>query len=290
MPGGSVARHLAAAGLTVRAAVRNITFPNAQELARLPNIELVVVDLADVASLVQTYTGANAIFACTVPGPEEEQQGKNMADAAKEAGVALFIWSSLETVAKFTKGRINVANPLADAKDAVAAYLSQIGLPHTNLYLGSFMENFIKFPHESKYLEAEDTIEIQFSGMRTRDVCELVWIERDLAAAIQIIISHAADFVGQDIALADTKMTVEDMARVIQEVSGRKTRAFHDPTVNDHIPFFRELKKIWTSTEPGTFTMYHGWPSPHPLLEKHGYEPVPFEAFVRERLLPHLGL
>ncbi|EJD40782.1 NAD(P)-binding protein [Auricularia subglabra TFB-10046 SS5] len=288
LQGGSVTRALAVAGYTVRATVRDVNAPKAQELAKLPNVELVPVDLSSVSKLAEIYTGADAVFACTVPGPEEMQQGKNMADAALQAGIKLFLWSALESVAKLTADNLKISIPIFDAKSDVADYLATLrGLNYTNLYLGGFMENLINFPNHSKYVAAEDAIELQFSGMRPDVEGGLLWVEKDLPSAVQIILSHPSEFAGQSIALADIRISCNGMATTVQRVSGRTTRAVFDAGYNDHIPAFRLLKDFWNGPY---FTHYKGWPSPHPLLAKYGFQPALFEGFAEERLLPHLGL
>lgn len=62
-------------------------------------------DLNDKPSLVKAMTGAAAVFTMTnywekMDMDLEIQQGKNLADAAKEAGVSHYIWSSLLNVNK----------------------------------------------------------------------------------------------------------------------------------------------------------------------------------------------
>lgn len=62
-------------------------------------------DLNDKPSLVKAMTGAAAVFTMTnywekMDMELEIQQGKNLADAAKETGVNHYIWSSLLNVNK----------------------------------------------------------------------------------------------------------------------------------------------------------------------------------------------
>lgn len=62
-------------------------------------------DLNDKPSLVRAMTGAAAVFTMTnywekMDMELEIQQGKDLADAAKEAGVKHYIWSSLPNVNK----------------------------------------------------------------------------------------------------------------------------------------------------------------------------------------------
>lgn len=60
-------------------------------------------DLNDKASLVKAIIGSYAVFAVTnywekADAELEIQQGKNLADAAKEAGIRHYIWSTLHNV------------------------------------------------------------------------------------------------------------------------------------------------------------------------------------------------
>lgn len=64
-------------------------------------------DANDKASLVAAFKGASAAFGVTnywekMDMKLEIQQGKNLADAAKEAGVNHYIWSSLLNIKKCT--------------------------------------------------------------------------------------------------------------------------------------------------------------------------------------------
>ena len=66
-----MARELSAAGYIVRAAVRDVDAPKAQALAKLPNVELVLVNLADIKNLVEVYIGTDAVRPS--PALEDEQ-------------------------------------------------------------------------------------------------------------------------------------------------------------------------------------------------------------------------
>ena len=62
-------------------------------------------DMNDKESLLKAVTGASAVFAVTnywekMDHNLEYEQGKKLADAAKEAGVNHYIWSSLINVTK----------------------------------------------------------------------------------------------------------------------------------------------------------------------------------------------
>lgn len=64
----------------------------------------------------------NTDFAITASATGEYRQGLAILEAAKEAGVEKFIWSSLDSAVTLTEGRIAV--PHYDSKAAVAAYIN----------------------------------------------------------------------------------------------------------------------------------------------------------------------
>ena len=103
-------------------------------------------DNDDKASLVKAFTGSSAVFAMTnywdkADHELELQQGKNLADAAKETGVQHFIWSSLPYVSKITKGVLSHVYHF-DSKARVEEYVRELGIPATFFMPGIFMSNF----------------------------------------------------------------------------------------------------------------------------------------------------
>ena len=96
--GGAVIRHMLPKGWKLRALTRNPDSKVAQELARR-GIEVVHGDLEDLTSLDGAARGAYGVYSVqdfwSVGARREVQQGKNLADAAKKAGVVHFVYSSV---------------------------------------------------------------------------------------------------------------------------------------------------------------------------------------------------
>ena len=89
----------------VRALTRNAGSDKAKELAKL-GVEVVEANVDDKASLVKAFKGAYGAYCVTFFwehfSPEKENQtARNMAEAAKEAGVQHVIWSTLEDTRKW---------------------------------------------------------------------------------------------------------------------------------------------------------------------------------------------
>jgi uncharacterized protein YbjT (DUF2867 family) len=96
--GGAVIRHMLPKGWKLRALTRNPKNYAAQELAR-QGIELVQGDLEDPASLPVALRDVYGVYSVqdfwAVGAKREISQGKNLADAAKKAGVQHFVYSSV---------------------------------------------------------------------------------------------------------------------------------------------------------------------------------------------------
>src|SRR5712671_7170711 len=103
--GGAVVEALLTRGHQVRALTRNPASPAAIRL-REQGVEIAVGDFTDHDSLVRAIRGADAVYAMSTPyeqGPENETaQGITMTDAAKAAGVAHLISSSVASANRAT--------------------------------------------------------------------------------------------------------------------------------------------------------------------------------------------
>lgn len=101
-------------------------------------------------SLVQALQGSHSVFLVTTPdwgnaGSDAELvHGKNVADAAKEAGVQHLIFSSLLNVTETSGGRLKHV-PHFDHKAKVEEYIRSIGVPATFVLPGYFMTNYTVF-------------------------------------------------------------------------------------------------------------------------------------------------
>lgn len=111
------------------------------------------------------------------PGSEEEQ-GKNVARAAREAGVQCFVWSTLPSSAAISGGRLvsriyegakcpfHSTCPFGRSFDArigkykVDAFIREIGLPACFVYTGNFYENMVLRGHVTYNRDAQ-TIEFR---------------------------------------------------------------------------------------------------------------------------------
>jgi uncharacterized protein YbjT (DUF2867 family) len=158
--GGGLARAIlndSNSEFSVRAITRNPESDNAKALSDM-GAEVVSADIDDIKSIENAFSGAYGAFCVTNFwehfSPEKEiAQAKNMADAAKAAGIKHVIWSSLDDTRNFIgmdddsiptlMGRYKV--PHFDAKGESDKYFLESGIPATVLYTVFYWENLIYF-------------------------------------------------------------------------------------------------------------------------------------------------
>ncbi|SPE25228.1 Nucleotide-diphosphate-sugar epimerase [Candidatus Sulfotelmatomonas gaucii] len=156
--GGGLARAILSepdGGFACRAVTRKPDSEKAQAL-KAESAEVVKADLDDVASLEKAFAGAYGAFCVTnfwehFSAEKEKAQAKNMADAARNAGVKHVIWSTLEDTRKlmapgdkrmpFLQGKYRV--PHFDAKAEADAFFA--GLPVTYLVTSFYWDNLYAF-------------------------------------------------------------------------------------------------------------------------------------------------
>lgn len=129
----------------VRAVTRDTTKESAKKL-QSQGAEVISADTNDKTSLVKAMNGASAVYAVTnywekMDQELEIQQGKNIVDAAKDAGVQHFIWSSLYNVNKLSNGKLPHVYHF-DSKAEVESYARKVGIPATFFMPGFYMPNF----------------------------------------------------------------------------------------------------------------------------------------------------
>lgn len=80
--------------------------------------EVIQGDLTNLESLTNAFKGAYGVFVVTNfwEGADELAQGKTAIQAAKDAGVSHFIWSTLPNVEKISKGKFDVPHFTGKAK------------------------------------------------------------------------------------------------------------------------------------------------------------------------------
>jgi uncharacterized protein YbjT (DUF2867 family) len=137
--GGSVAHQMLAQGWKLRALSRDPAGAAAKAVAD-QGVEVVRGDLEDPASLEAAIRGVYGVYSVqdfwAVGVKREVRQGKNLADAARKAGVAHFVYSSAGGAER------NSGVDHFESKWEVEKHIRKLGLPATVLRPVAFMENY----------------------------------------------------------------------------------------------------------------------------------------------------
>ncbi|KAL3848408.1 hypothetical protein ACJMK2_019266 [Sinanodonta woodiana] len=205
--GGSVVRSLLGnPEFAVRAVTRNLDGSGAQELKKL-NVEVVKGDTDDKDGLKQILSGAYGCFLVTnflehFDMNREIQQGKNVADACKAAGIKHLVFSGLDN----TEGS-GAAGPVDhfDGKAKIEDYIEQIGIPYTSTRICFYNENFLNSPPrkigENKYAISLPMGDKPLYMMAVNDVGP--WVVE--------ILKDPANYKGKKLHLAGDKLTLDQV-------------------------------------------------------------------------------
>jgi uncharacterized protein YbjT (DUF2867 family) len=218
--GGSVTRSLLDDGWHVRALTRNPSSPKAQALSAL-GAEVVRADMEDRASLQKAFQGAYGVFSVQNPmisGLEAEvRQGKQVADAAKQANVQHLVY-----------GSAGIGKPTGvgswDSKLQVETHMKALGIPLTVLRPTAFME----LMSDKDFYPPVSTWHLMPNLMgETRPV---VWLSaRDLGVVAAKAFASPEQYIGRDIKLASDIKSIEECRAIYHAVTGKKPRRFPMP-------------------------------------------------------------
>jgi uncharacterized protein YbjT (DUF2867 family) len=150
--------------------------------------------------------------------PEIEiNQGKNMADGCKEAGVERFIWSSLPNVSKVTNGKLTTVTHF-DSKAKVEEYVESIGQPATFLMPGLFMNFGIQ--NMRKNADGVYVFNVPFDPDTTK--IPLFDAPDDAGLFVGAILLHGSSTLGKRIPGASGWFSPNEMAKTFGEVTGER--------------------------------------------------------------------
>jgi uncharacterized protein YbjT (DUF2867 family) len=147
--GRSVAVVLLESGrFRVRAITRNRNSNEARSLEQLgAEIATVPASLGRHEALVTAFAGADGVYLMTPQvDPEDGVEfalGKQLADAAVEAGAGHIVFSTLENVERVTRGKKHV--PHFTEKALVADYIRGLPVSHSFVMLAFFYTNFLEY-------------------------------------------------------------------------------------------------------------------------------------------------
>jgi uncharacterized protein YbjT (DUF2867 family) len=213
--GGACVEALLTRGHQVRALTRNSASPAAKRL-RERGVEIAVGDFTDHDSLVRAARGVDAVYAMSTPyeqGAEKETaQGITITDAAKTAGVAHLICSSVASANRATGiGHF-------DGKYKVEKHLQQSGVSYTIVAPVFFMENLL----EPWTLPSLRQGKLAMALPDSRSLQQIA--TADIGAFVATVIERENTVFGRRFEIAGDELTGEEAAAILSKVIGREVQ------------------------------------------------------------------
>ena len=263
--GGLVRAILAdpAGGFAARAITRDVNSPKAKELARL-GAEVVSADADDPASLRRAFQGAYGAYCVTFywahfQPAKELAQARNMAAAAKDAGIKHAIWSTLEDTRKWIPLSDNrmptlmekYKVPHFDSKGEADAAFAAAGVPTTYLLTSFYWENFIYFGMgPARGADGRLSITMPLGNARMPGIAA-----EDIGRSAYGIFKAGSEYIGKYVGISGEHVSGAEMASAMSKVIGEEVsynavepsvyRAFGFPGADDlgnMFQFYRDFE------------------------------------------------
>jgi uncharacterized protein YbjT (DUF2867 family) len=214
--GGAVARKLLADGWQVRALTRDINKPAAQALAQA-GAEVVPGDMEDRTELDAAFKDAYGVFSVqnfwlpNVGFEGEIQQGKNVAEAAKDAGVQHLVYSSVGAAHR------GMEQKHFESKWIVEQHIHSLNVPYTIFRPAVFMDNY----NWSRPYILNGTL--TGMGLRPEKEIQSIAVE-DIGVFVALAFANRDEYLGKTIELAGDALTESQIADTFTKVIGRPVK------------------------------------------------------------------
>lgn len=194
---------------------RNTASHAAKDLAR-QGVEVVQGDLEAARSLEEICHGVYGIYSVqdfwSVGAKREIQQGKNLADAAKKAGVRHFVYSSVGGAER------NTGIPHWESKWEIEKHIRQLALPATIFRPVSFMETYHILEVEVGILKGKLA-----DPIRADKPYQTIATD-DIGAFVALAFERPKDFIGLELEIAGSELTNLEAAQVFSRIMGKPVK------------------------------------------------------------------
>lgn len=261
---------------SVRAITRNPEGSAAKALQDR-GVEVVKGDLEEPASLIPALEGSECVYAVTLPyfnKTSEYEMGKNVVDASKAVGVKFFVWSSLPSASKLSKGKYTQVHHF-DQKAAVDGYLATSGVPFATVQTGYYLENAWRLKN---LIKTESGYEMRVAVFPPNVPQVFTWVAKDLGPAVTALMTQyntrPEDIMSQNFVVATARISYQQLADTYSKGLGVPVKLVSLPTTGRQ-PVDDMLKM---ESEFGIFNEVQTFPDPK--LVKLGVRLEPFENFT----------
>lgn len=218
--GGAVVRHLLTDGWRVRGLTRDPATPRAQALAAT-GAEVARVDMADRPALERAFAGVHGVYSVQNPMitgfAAEVEQGRNVAEAAKNAGVKHVVYGAAGV------GRLT-GIPSWDTKAEIEGHMKRLELPATVLRPNAFMELMTDKAYYPQAAIWHVMVKLMGGGRN------VPWLAvDDLGAIAARAYAEPERFIGAEIQLASDVKSLDEARETWTEVFGKPPSRFPMP-------------------------------------------------------------
>lgn len=220
--GGSVIDALLSTEFRVRTLTRNENSPRALQLKQL-GVEVLQGDLNSPESVRKGLEGCYGVFSVqnywerSTGFSGEIEQGKMLADFAKEAGVSHFVQSTMASAKS--------VNEIAHfkSKDLIEKHIQKIDLPFTFLGTVYFMDNLLD-PTKGGAM----TFPTLSGSLKSQTRIHLLAVE-DIGKAVARIFLLGNSTIGKKYSIAGDFLTVSEMKESYRKIVKRKPKWYSIP-------------------------------------------------------------
>jgi uncharacterized protein YbjT (DUF2867 family) len=216
--GGATLHNLLGKGFNLRALTRKPDSDAAKALVTA-GVEVVQGDLNDAGSLTRALAGAWGVYAVQntwEAGVEgEEEQGKRLAQVAREAGVEHFVYASVGSAHR------NTGIPHFENKARVEATIKSLGFPSTVIIRPVFfMENLLS----PWFLNGDKLV----AAMKPDTRLQMIAVE-DIGVFGAMAFTHASALNGRELDIAGDARTIPEAAAIIGRALGKSLEFLQIP-------------------------------------------------------------
>jgi uncharacterized protein YbjT (DUF2867 family) len=182
-------------------------------------------DLEDLSSLRAAMKGCYGVFGVTSFGEHFEReypQGKNLVDAVAASGIEHFVFSTLSSAKRITRGELEV--PHLDMKARLEEYARGIDLRATYVHLTFYYENFLTFFPPRRLEDGSFTF-----GFPQGDVPLAAVSVEDAGGVIAAIFGRPGEHMGRTIGIVGDEQPVQAYAASMSRVTGLSIVYQHVP-------------------------------------------------------------
>lgn len=205
--GGAVANHLLERGFNVRVLTRQPGKQTAQILKKR-GAEIIQGDFGDQKTLSRAFEGVYGAFSIQEEGPNETTYGKAFAEAANDASIKHFIYSSASGASQDT------GLPQFESKWEIEQHIRKLELPFTIFRPVFFMDNWVTL-FKDDLLSGE--INLPFSPKTS---LQQIAVD-DIGAFAALAFEKPETWKGKAVELAGDELTMSQTAKVSSNLFNR---------------------------------------------------------------------